>query len=401
LIDHVCEEPRILIFTDLLLTPSMTFIMTQGEALKNFAPYYLGSRAVCSQGLLLPGDRTLILNRTGTRWGKLKEIPFKVFGFDPVLFRHARKLNPVLIHAHFGPAGFTAMPLSKWLGIPLIVTFHGYDATVNESQARRSTYTHRRYIRKKKALQEYGHLFIAVSDFIRGKLLDQGFPDKRVIRIYIGVDTKFFFPDHSVSREPIVLFVGNLVENKGCNFAILAMAQVQQLRPDVEFVIIGDGPLRSELETLARKRLRRYRFLGYQQPGVVRNWMNRARVFCVPSVEVSTGASEGFGMVFAEAQSMGVPVASFETGGISEAVLHSKTGLLSPPRDYDQLAINIHRLLTDPQMWYRMSSAARERVCAHFDLRSQTSLLEDVYAEVLEQSLVRSGRVVDAHSVAS
>ena len=125
-------------------------------------------------------------------------------------------------------------------------------------------------------------------------------------------------------------------------------------------VIIGDGPLRPRLEQTARElALRHVSFLSTQPAGLVRYWMNRARVFCVPSVTVDSGASEGFGMVFAEAQAMGLPVASFATGGIPEAVVHGETGLLARERDTAGLAHNIISLLSDRAMWERFSDAGR------------------------------------------
>ncbi len=121
-------------------------------------------------------------------------------------------------------------------------------------------------------------------------------------------------------------------------------------------------------------------------------WLNRASVFSVPSITVESGASEGFGLVFAEAQSMGVPVASFATGGIPEAVENGRTGLLCRERDVDSLAANIGRLLTNRSMWQKFSAAAEAHVRNRFNLQTQTSLLEDWYEEVVAESLHRSDR---------
>ena len=123
--------------------------------------------------------------------------------------------------------------------------------------------------------------------------------------------------------------------------------------------------------------------------------MNRAKVFCVPSVEIQSGASEGFGIVFAEAQSMGLPVASFSTGGISEAVKHQETGLLAPQRDFRKLAAHIHLLLTDGVAWSRMSNAGREHVKKNFDLANQTRLLKSVYDDVAFASIGRPKHYLD------
>jgi len=234
-------------------------------------------------------------------------------------------------------------------------------------------------------LNQRGKLFLAVSQFIKGKMLEQGFSRHKIIVHYTGVDTDFFCFDGAVKREPIVLFTGRLVEKKGCEYLIHAMARVQASMPNAELVVIGDGCLRPGLETLAREKLTRFRFMGMQTPETVRQWMNRAKVFSVPSVVADSGDAEGFGMVFAEAQAMGCPVVSFSSGGIPEAVAHEETGLLAKERDTEALSNYILRLLGNEAVWRQMSEAGRNRVCTLFDLKRQTKQLECIYDRVTSQ----------------
>jgi glycosyltransferase involved in cell wall biosynthesis len=154
--------------------------------------------------------------------------------------------------------------------------------------------------------------------------------------------------------------------------------------PEVELVIIGDGPLGPTLKQLAKETLHRYRFLGVQPPESVQAWMNRAKVFCVPSVTATSGDSEGFGMVFAEAQAMGLPVVSCATGGIPEAVAHGETGFLVAERDWEGLAGYILLLLKKDGLWHRFSVAGQSRTRALFNLQKQTRVLEETYKQVLE-----------------
>ena len=375
-------KPAIFIYKDDLLPPSQTFVRNQAEALQGFIPYYVGSRLV--QGLQLPKERTLVLNRGGLL-GKAREVPYKLWGLAPAFVEHLRKLNPLLIHAHFGPDGLRALPLAQNLRIPLLITFHGYDATVKDEYAQRSLYGHRVYLHRRKVLKSKACLFIAVSEFIKGKLLEQGFPADKLVVHYIGVDTETFSPEPAVPREPIVLFVGRLVEKKGCEYLIRAMSRVQEKRSDVELVVIGDGPLRSTLEQLAKESLRRYQFLGVQSPDCVRTWLSRAQVFSVPSVTADSGDAEGFGIVFVEAQAMGLPVISFANGGIPEAVTHGETGFLAAERDWKVLAEYILHLLEDEILWQRFSQKGQERVRTMFNLRSQTRALEEIYDAVLRR----------------
>jgi glycosyltransferase involved in cell wall biosynthesis len=376
------EKPIVVVYRDHLLAPSETFVVRQAEALQRFIPYYVGSRLV--RGLPLPLERTLAVNQNGFL-GKGSEAVFKLWGLAPALTRRVRDLHPALIHAHFGPDGVTALPLARSLRIPLLVTFHGYDATVRDEYARRSFYNHRLYLRRRERLKREGKLFIAVSQFIKGRLVEQGFPLEKIVVHYIGVDTETFQPDPAVRREPIVLFVGRLTEKKGCEYLIRAMSRVQATMPQTELIVLGDGPLRGELEGLAARLLRRYKFEGMQPPRVVRSWMNRALLLCAPSVTASSGDSEGLPTTVIEGLAMGLPVVSSVHAGIPEAVIHGETGFLAAERDSAALASYILQLHEDEILWQRFSTQSRERACSVFDIHKQARVLEDIYEVVLKE----------------
>jgi colanic acid/amylovoran biosynthesis glycosyltransferase len=382
------------IFAEPLLAPSLTFIRSQAAALDEFAPVYV-SPQWASGSLEIASDRAVVLcNNPEARavWNRLRQVPFKVFGYAPSFFKRVAEYQPVLLHAHFGPAGLTALPLARWLKVPMIVTFHGYDATLTDAEFARSHYRARVYVRKRHILQEEAELFLAVSEFLRKEMLARKFPQERILVHYIGVDTEFFRPALHISRQPVVLFVARLEEKKGCAHLIRAMREVQALLPATELVVLGDGSLRWELEQMAKTSLRKYRFLGWQSPEVVREWMNRASVLCVPSVRAASGDAEGFGMVFAEAQAMGLPVASFSSGGVPEAVLDGETGLLAAEGDWRSLAGNILLLLQNPILWRKMSEAGPSRARCLFDLATQTRKLEQIYNGVLKEA-DRKGRL--------
>jgi glycosyltransferase involved in cell wall biosynthesis len=377
-------KANIIFFSSLLLPASQTFIRAQGEALVRFIPYYVGSRLV--QGLELPPERTVVVNQ-GSVVGTLTEAVFKVSGFAPEFYRQIRPLKPVLIHAQFGLSGALALPLARSLNLPLLVHFRGADATIRDDHARFSSLNHWIYLRRREALKREGRLFITVSQFIKEKLLEQGFPAHKIIAHYSGINTADFSADPNITREPVVLFVGRLTEKKGCEYLIQAMEQVQSHLPDVQLVLIGDGPLKSSLESLASRLLRRYHFLGVQPASVVRQWMNRARLLVAPSITSAQGDSEGLPNVVLEAQAMGLPVVSTVHAGIPEAVLHGETGLLASERDADTLATYCLQVLQDTTLWQSFSSKGQERVRSHFDRSQQTRILENLYESVLRGEL--------------
>jgi glycosyltransferase involved in cell wall biosynthesis len=386
-IRHPAREPAalpaalgtVVIFRIQLLPPSETFIVAQAAAMRRFSPYFVGWRKMA--GIALPAATSWTVDGGGLG-GKWRELRFRYAGPSKEQLARLEARAPRLVYAHFAPDGYAAMQLAERLGVPLVTALHGYDVTMTD-QAMAGTRLGREYLRGRAALQKSGALFVACSAFIRQRALELGYPAERTLVHSIGADVQRFQPPAPGQRNKIVLFVGRLVEKKGCASLIEAMAEVQQHSPAAELVIIGDGPLRAQYQAQAAALGLDCRFLGTQPSGVVEDWMARAQVFCVPSVVAASGDAEGFGMVFIEAQAMGLPVVSTHSGGIPEAVRHGETGLLVREHDPQALAQAILRLLEDPELWQRYSLAGRKNVENHFDLAQQTSRLENLFERLL------------------
>jgi colanic acid/amylovoran biosynthesis glycosyltransferase len=375
---NMAEKPRVVIFCDHLLYPSETFIKAQAGALSEYEPVFAGSRRV--PGLELPQEKVHTVNRGGP-FAKFHEMRFKILGSAPALVKQLGVFQPVLLHAHYGPNGLRALPLASKLGLPLIVTFHGSDITLTDLRYQKTYLGFRHYVANKGRLKRSDAVFLAVSMFVQRKLLEQGFPSEKIFVQYTGIDTNKFRPA-SAENSPVILFVGRLVEFKGAEFLIRAASDVQKQFPAVEVVLIGDGPLRKDLEGLAKQLLRRYRFLGVRTPEEVRNWMNRASMLCMPSVTTRAGEAEGFGMVCAEAQSMGKPVVAFNCGGIPEIIRQNETGFIAAERDWQSLAKYMAILLENTELRERFGRAGREVIVQKFNLQDCTRQLEGIYGMV-------------------
>jgi colanic acid/amylovoran biosynthesis glycosyltransferase len=380
-----CSKSRIIVYCDHLLYPSETFIHAQTSALSEYDPILVGARRVA--GLDLQEQRVHVINQ-GSTGGRIRELGFKLFGHAPGLLRELKNLQPSLLHAHYGPNGLRALPLANSLNVPMIITFHGSDATITDLRHQKTHLGFRLYLANKPKLRHANALFLVVSKFLRRKLLEQGFPEERIIVQYTGVDTTGFQPK-STERTPIILYVGRLEESKGAEFAIRAAARVQQRLPLAELVLIGDGSLRARLEQLAQSLLGRYRFLGFRPPDQVRQWMNRASVVCVPSVRRRSGEEEAFGMVCAEALAVAKPVVAFNSGGISEVVRHASTGFLVPEGDWGGMAEYLCLLLENPDLRKNLGQTGRTLVLSQFDLHKCTKQLERIYATVIQEYEMR------------
>jgi glycosyltransferase involved in cell wall biosynthesis len=157
-------------------------------------------------------------------------------------------------------------------------------------------------------------------------------------------------------------------------------------------VIAGEGRLRPALEQQARDMDVPAEFLGSISPAEVRRWMNQARVLAVPSVRAPSGETESLPIVALEAQAMALPVVAFDSGGIREGI--GENGLLAPEADEGKLAANIAALLTQSDLWHRISAAGRRTVHKRFNLDRQTAILEDLYDQILARVEVKRRRLV-------
>jgi glycosyltransferase involved in cell wall biosynthesis len=171
------------------------------------------------------------------------------------------------------------------------------------------------------------------------------------------------------------------VAKKGAADLLMAMAVLRHEGTPAPITVIGDGPERPRLERLARAERLQVSFRGAQDRDEVRRAMQDASVFCVPSRADENGDREGLGMVFAEAQAMGLPVVSTTSGGIPEVVQHDETGLLVPEKRPDLLARALRRCLEDAELRERFGIAGRHRAVELFDLMEQTARLERLYDE--------------------
>lgn len=373
------SQGTIVVFRIQLLPASETFIVAQAAAMRRFSPFFVGWRRM--KGIELPAETSWTVDGGGLR-GKLRELRFRYVGPTRAQVARLQARSPRLVYAHFAPDAHAAMQLAQELRVPLVTALHGYDVTMSD-QAMAATRLGREYLQGRTALQKKGALFLSCSAYVRQRGIAMGYPVDRTIVHSIGVDVERFQPPAEGQREKIILFVGRLVEKKGCGSLIEAMAVVQRRLPEAGLVVIGDGQLRFDYETLAVAQGVHCRFLGTQPAVVVREWMARAALFCVPSVVAASGDAEGFGMVFIEAQAMGLPVVSTLSGGIPEAVKHGETGLLVTERDPKALAEAIMQLLQDDALWRRYSLAGRRHVVDHFNLAQQTGRLEEVFEHLL------------------
>ncbi|MGB2895899.1 MAG: glycosyltransferase family 4 protein, partial [Anaerolineales bacterium] len=164
----------------------------------------------------------------------------------------------------------------------------------------------------------------------------------------------------------------------GVHYLIEAAPRIFRALPDYELVLIGDGPLEEQLiarsEEMELKE--KIRFLGVKRPSEVRHWMQRSKLFVLPSLE------EGLGVVLLEALACGTPCVGSEVGGILD-VINPDVGRLVPPGEPIQLAEAIIGILQNPDLWDALHQRSRDYIVNHFSWQKISNELLALYRDLV------------------
>lgn len=231
-------------------------------------------------------------------------------------------------------------------------------------------------------------LVIVISRAVKRRFSTTLAPKIRLV--YNGVDLERFRPrppDAALRQTlgvpdavPVVGAVGRFVTFKGFSDLVDAAARLQRAMPEVHWVVVGDGPLRADLEARSESLgLKAHvHFAGWRDD--VPDILALCDVFLLPSV------SEHFGRVLIEAMAMARPIVATEAGGVPEIVVSGQTGLLVPPEDPQAMALTVETLLRDRSRAGQLGIAARRRAESTFSLAAHVAAVERVYREATEDS---------------
>lgn len=370
---------KIAIFRHTLFKQSEVFIHQQGVALERYKPVFVGLKIADN----IPENVEYYCTTSLSGLKHVTSIIKYALMRDPKIFLPYFDNNNIsIIHAHTGIDGLYSLEIAKKLEIPLVTTFHGYDATTTDAAFIRSIKpTWINYVLFRKKLAKEGNLFICVSKYIREKVLGLGFPADRTIIHYIGIDTQSIRPYKIISNKKIILHVARFTEKKGTKYLLHAFSRIVKKDKDVKLVIIGEGPLKKKIESLIESlNIKDYvHLLGFQPHECILEWMARSRMICVPSIIAHSGDSEGLPIVLLEAAAMGIPAVATLHSGIPEGCIDGKTGFLVPERSVEELAERLTYLLKNESLCEELGRAARRMVELKFNILNQTKKLESLY----------------------
>ncbi|MDX1931845.1 MAG: glycosyltransferase family 4 protein [Capsulimonadales bacterium] len=200
-------------------------------------------------------------------------------------------------------------------------------------------------------------------------------------------------PVHHHRPEKTILFVGRLIERKGVEYLLRAMPQVTQ-RIDASLVIVGNGPLLPELRDRAAELgiAHCVEFRTDVPEDELMTAYEESDIFVLPAIVDSRGDTEGLGVVLIEALSFHRPVVASAVGGITDVVLHNKTGLLVPEKNPDALADAIVEVLSDPTRAQKLAEQGYAHVSETFDWDRIMDRAELLYPTVTTSRMPETSR---------
>jgi phosphatidylinositol alpha-1,6-mannosyltransferase len=235
---------------------------------------------------------------------------------------------------------------------------------------------------------------LSISSYTSDLLTRVGVPRERPILIPPGVDLPADVTPEPAGA-PTIVTVSRLEDRyKGHDVMLRALARVRAEVPDVQWIVVGDGFLRAELERMAVAEGVEdcVRFVGAVADDERNRWLRRADLLAMPSrLPEGTLAGEGFGIAYMEASAHGKPVVAGNVGGALDAVLDGETGLLVDPADPAAVAAAIVRLLRDPELARRLGQAGAARA-REFAWPRIVARVEQVLLETLDGAGRPAGR---------
>lgn len=286
-----------------------------------------------------------------------------------------KQVDGRLIHAHFGQEGFRCLSAKKNTCLPMVTTFYGLDV----SKLPRQKLWQQRFER----LFREGELFLAEGSHMAKQLVEIGCDPDKVQVHHLGVDLKTipFCPEKD-TENPVVLTYAAFREKKGLVYALRAFAKIADAHPRAMLRMIGDGPLRSDLESeiTALGISDRVTILGFLNHSEALRELHQATVLLYPSVTAQDGDTEGGAPVgVIEALAVGTAVVSSLHADIPEVVPNETCGLLFPERDITGLAEGLDAVLASDKLRKEMANAGRRHVENEHDLMKQAEKLEVIY----------------------
>lgn len=285
--------------------------------------------------------------------------------------------KPDLIHAHFGAQGVAILPVAKRLGIPLIVSFHGYDAfRLPNEQGWKG---------KLSALFAEAGMVTVVSEMMYKQLISLGCPAAKLRLIHVGKRLSDYpFNPKNSPRIQKFISVGRLQDKKGFRDCIQAFQLLSQKYPGLSLKIIGTGSQEQELRRLLPDGDQQISFLGALSHEDTKKHIAASDAFILCSKTGADGDKEGIPVVLMEAMAMGLPCVSTKHSGIPEVIPDECQWLLAEEGNAADIAVKIEQLINSPASELaKLIELGRKKIEREFNLETEVAKLKAIYSSII------------------
>lgn len=302
--------------------------------------------------------------------------------YQIVFYRRFRSTD--CIHVQYGTNKNPVDILKKidYIRNSVVVSFHGHDLhfPIN-GRIYNKNYYHDLLINV--------DLLIVNTQYLMDKLLAIGALAKKTKIVPVGVDTCFFTPNlkNKSNSKVNLVTVGRLETLKGQIYGIESVRLLIEKGYNVQYTIVGKGKSYDELESLIKKyNLQDHiKLVGIKSQIEVREILRKSDIFLMTSVTDALSVAESQGLVTAEAQSCGIPVVAFDSGGIKYTIIHSETGYLCKEKNITEFVFYIENLIENIELRNSMSLKARIFIRDNFSNIVVSKIWNDIYHNLISK----------------
>lgn len=309
----------------------------------------------------------IVMNATNT--------PFSFEEGDFMRSLRREKIDCVL--AEYGPTGVGVLNVCRTLNLPLLVHFHGYDASKHQILEQ--------YKAEYKDMFRYTSAVIVVSRTMQKKIEELGCPAEKLWYSPYGPQSRFLTMKPSLDQK-LFISLGRFVDKKAHYYTILAFNEVLRIHPDARLVIAGDGVLLNTCINLVRNMKIEH---AVEFPGVIthdefENYLKVARAYVQHSITSLDGDMEGTPVSVMEASAAGVPVISTRHAGIPDVIIDGETGLLVDEHDVEGMSKHMLRVLEDKKFAEKLGASGKLFISENFSREKHLDLI----SQAIRKSLV-------------